>query len=320
MVTYPKKQKLEIKKEKTDEEATKDKMVQSIHTHTHKKWDQKVSRLNSYVFNINIFNLNEGVINLYNYSEDVTNSSSSWSSSRCTERIDSFEYLTISVIEFGTFAWRHSVSTQIWQICVFLLVDQYKWVHVEEFIEECWLLVRLYVFSSAYVLFIFLGWFARWEVDGCTIDVLKVLPRVVQNSTQDPCVVSIKFFFSRISVKFQVVEPYRRTDTATPWKNSPFILSMKLDFHVVGNFAIVDHALSMSMLTLFSVNEIFLPRYMNWFTNFWRLPFNGEMELYWLKHMDSILSELTQIPMSFAAITRLCGRDLDWAGAFVNRE
>ena len=32
------------------------------------------------------------------------------------------------------------------------------------------------------------------------------------------------------------------------------------------------------MLTLLSVDEILLPRYLNWSTNFRGLPFNGEIE------------------------------------------
>ena len=48
---------------------------------------------------------------------------------------------------------------------------------------------------------------------------------------------------------------------ATAWKNSCFILSERSDFHMVSN-------LSMHILTSFCVDEILLPEYMKWFTNF----------------------------------------------------
>ena len=42
--------------------------------------------------------------------------------------------------------------------------------------------------------------------------------------------------------------------------------------------------LPMYMLTLLSVDEILLLRYMNWFTNLRSLPFNEEMAPSGLKH------------------------------------
>ena len=43
------------------------------------------------------------------------------------------------------------------------------------------------------------------------------------------------------------------------------------------NQTIGVYALPMRMLRLFSVDEIFLPRGMNWSTNFKGLPFNEEI-------------------------------------------
>ena len=60
---------------------------------------------------------------------------------------------------------------------------------------------------------------------------------------------------------------------------------------MVDNLLIVVHDLLKQMLEPFSVDEILLPRYMNWSTNFKGLPFNEEMALSWLKRMNSILYE-----------------------------
>ena len=76
----------------------------------------------------------------------------------------------------------------------------------------------------------------------------------------------------------------RRTDTATAWKNCSFISSKRKDFHVVVNLWIAIHALPMRMLISLSVDEILLPRYMNWFINFRGLPFNKKMTLSCLRH------------------------------------
>ena len=54
----------------------------------------------------------------------------------------------------------------------------------------------------------------------------------------------------------------------------PFILSEVSDFHIVSNLSIVAHALPMAMLTLLSVDEILLLRYVNWPTHFRGLQFN----------------------------------------------
>ena len=58
-----------------------------------------------------------------------------------------------------------------------------------------------------------------------------------------------------------------------------FILSEKSDFYVVDNLSIVVYALPMLILTLLSVDEILLPMYMNWSTNFRGLPFNEKIAL-----------------------------------------
>ena len=49
---------------------------------------------------------------------------------------------------------------------------------------------------------------------------------------------------------------------------------------MVVNLSIVVDALPMYMLTLLSVDEILLPSYINWSTNFRNLPFNEKMAPY----------------------------------------
>ena len=89
--------------------------------------------------------------------------------------------------------------------------------------------------------------------------------------------------FSKCFVRSQMVQPYNSTDTATSWKNSSFILSERLDFHMLDNLSIAAHDFPMRILTSLSVDEILLSRYRNWFTNFRDLPINEELAPSWLQ-------------------------------------
>ena len=51
-------------------------------------------------------------------------------------------------------------------------------------------------------------------------------------------------------------------------------LSVLSDFHMVNNQSIAVHAFPMHILTSLSVDEILVPRYINWSTYFRGLPFN----------------------------------------------
>ena len=88
-------------------------------------------------------------------------------------------------------------------------------------------------------------------------------------------------FFPRGFVSVHMVQPCNSTDSTTAWKNSCFILSERSDFLAIVNISVVVHTLPMSMLTLFSIDEILLPRYMNCSTNFRSLPFHKQMALSW---------------------------------------
>ena len=61
------------------------------------------------------------------------------------------------------------------------------------------------------------------------------------------------------------------------WKNSGFILSERQYFQMTNNLPLAAHAFPIPMLTSLAVDEILLPRYVNWFTNFKSLSFDVEM-------------------------------------------
>ena len=89
------------------------------------------------------------------------------------------------------------------------------------------------------------------------------------------------------------------------------------DFHMIDSLLISVHAFARRVLMSLSVDEILLPRYMNFSTNLRELSLRVEMSLSWLKHMYSILSTFTSRPMPPAAYCRLCSRDLIWADVFI---
>ena len=78
-------------------------------------------------------------------------------------------------------------------------------------------------------------------------------------------------------VKFKMVQTDISTNTTEACKNSNFISSEESDSCMVVNQSIALHVFPTRMLTSLSVDEIWLPRYMNWFTNFRGLPVNEEI-------------------------------------------
>ena len=61
-----------------------------------------------------------------------------------------------------------------------------------------------------------------------------------------------------------MVQPYSIMDRATAWKKSRFILSDRLDFHMIDN---LFHTFARLKLSL-SVDEMLQPRCVKWSTNF----------------------------------------------------
>ena len=73
--------------------------------------------------------------------------------------------------------------------------------------------------------------------------------------------------------------------------NSHFALSGRLDFYMVDKLLIAVYAFPMHILTLLSVDEISLPRYVNW-SKFKGLSFYSEMASSCLKHMNLLYLSL----------------------------
>ena len=86
-------------------------------------------------------------------------------------------------------------------------------------------------------------------------------------------VVPIEFFLCA-----HVVYPYSSIDIVTASKKSRFILSERLDFHMIDNLFV------RCMLTSLSVDEILLQTYVRWSTNFRGLPLKEEIAPSCLKH------------------------------------
>ena len=89
-----------------------------------------------------------------------------------------------------------------------------------------------------------------------------------------------------------------------------------LNVTVIDNLSIAFHAFARYILTSPSVDEMLLSRYVNWFTNFSRLPLRVEMVSFCVKYMCSVLSKFIYRPMPLATCYKLwfclgwciCGR------------
>ena len=82
-----------------------------------------------------------------------------------------------------------------------------------------------------------------------------------------------------------VVHPYNSMDTSTAWMRSHFILSDRSDFDMIDNLSIAVHAFTWHTLTLLSVDETRLTRYVNLSTNFSGEPLRVNMAPFLLKHI-----------------------------------
>ena len=136
--------------------------------------------------------------------------------------------------------------------------------------------------------------FVRWEVSGRTAVALWIgASRICSKKHVAFLCNCLLGFFSCKFFRISVVYPYSSTDTITTWKKSCFILTERSDFHLIDYLSIAVHPFAMLMMISLSVDEMFLPRYMNWSTNFRDLSLKGEMIAFWLKHMNSVLSAFT---------------------------
>ena len=116
----------------------------------------------------------------------------------------------------------------------------------------------------------------KWRYSCCFVECC------FQDLSKTACSVLFYFpynFFSKHLVRVPVVHLYNSTNMATAGNKSHFIFSERS-----------VHTFPMCTLTLFSVDEILLPRYAYRSTNFRGFPFKEEMAVSCLKHMNSVLS------------------------------
>ena len=156
------------------------------------------------------------------------------------------------------------------------------YAHVWESISEC----RLWVYPhqsrrTPHVLFILLWLFIRWVVDGQKAVALWGIS--FRNCSKHPIAFLCTSYLAFSQTVLSVSMLCNDITTATAWKKSYFILSLISDFHMIAYLTIAVHTFTWCILTSFSVDEILLPRYVNWSTKFrgWSLKviFTGSGQL-----------------------------------------
>ena len=201
----------------------------------------------------------------------------------------------------------------------FLLVGLEYRIHVNGSIKVNHLRVHPGFYTSTpHVLFILLWWFVRLEVGKRTVAVLWGIASRSHSKQHIAFSGSSHLaFFSMNFAGIYVVYPFSSTDKAKAWKKSLFILSERLDFHMIDNLLIAIHIFTWHMLTSLSVDEILLPSNVNFCFNFKYPLLKRKMAPSCLKHMNFVLIAFTWKPMPHATCSRLCSRDLAWVGVFV---
>ena len=101
---------------------------------------------------------------------------------------------------------------------------------------------------------------------------------------------------------------HSRIYTTIAWKKLCFILSDRSDFHMTNNQSIPVHTFASRILMSFSVDEMWLLRYMNLSTSFREPPFSMEMSLFRLKHIKTHVLRFICICME--------PKDSAWVGVF----
>ena len=84
-------------------------------------------------------------------------------------------------------------------------------------------------------------------------------------------------------ISVHVVHPYISMDTVTAWKKSCFILLNRSNFHMINDLSIAFHTFARHMMTLISVDEMLLPRYVNCSTIFRSLSLRMAMASFLFK-------------------------------------
>ena len=122
--------------------------------------------------------------------------------------------------------------------------------------------------------------------------------------------------FSLRFVRVHVVHPYCSIDITAVWKKFRFISSGGSKFHTFDSLPIAVHAFVWRILTSLLADETFLPRYVNFSTNFRGPTVRGKMTPSRLKLMFSALFAFTSWSTSPAAYSRLCSSGSAWIGVF----
>ena len=113
----------------------------------------------------------------------------------------------------------------------------------------------------------------RIEVSGCTAVVLwGVASRICSKQHVTFFYSSCRPFSPCCFVSVHAVHPYSNIDTTTVWKKSRFFFFYCSNYHMINNLLLAVHAFSWCMLTPLSVDEILLPMYVKFSSNFRSLP------------------------------------------------
>ena len=182
-------------------------------------------------------------------------------------------------------------------VCKFLPVGWNWRVHMYETFRERRLWFCSNFFSSIeYLFFALLELLVRLKIGGLSRAQFCFVGGCFQYLFKTVCSILVKFpssFFAFSFVSVDVIHQYSSTNTAKNWKKFHFILLERSDFHMIDSFSILVNAFARCMFTRLSVDEILLPRYVNWSTHFRALPLTGVTALSTLKYINSVLFEFT---------------------------
>ena len=126
------------------------------------------------------------------------------------------------------------------------------------------------------MLLVLLGWFVRRQLIICAAATFcGATSRISLNHHATfLCSLHVTFLPSILS------KSQRGNHTATAWKIYDLILKVMSFFHIVDDKSALVH-----MFASFSVDEIMLPKYVNYFSNFRVLPFSVELAPFHLECM-----------------------------------
>ena len=147
-------------------------------------------------------------------------------------------------------------------------------------VGQCGLCVCSYFTTSGSASLLCISWFVRWEVSGSTVAVLKSAASYICSKQHTAYLCSSHWAFSEGVLLGSKWCSYIILLTLLQLWRILVLFYQRSDFKL----SITDEALPMHMLKSFSIDEILLPKYLNWFINFSSLSFNNEISPASLKH------------------------------------